>query len=257
MSETPTTLCLKRITSEMNHILKNQDPQINIQFDEKNILHVYFVFYNLQDTVYSGYYFGEMTFPYDYPLRAPKIVMNTPSGRFEIGKFICTSFSHFHDSKYAQSSDKPAWSPAFNISSCCKGLLSLLFEESEGIGSILLTDINKEELINKRISFAKNSLDYNIAHYPEFIYYFEQLYKTNEVIKQVINVKEPIPEVIKQDTILEINNQDVNVKEQIPEDKLLKNIKFLKNKKNNQTITDEENIKYSKLIKYYKKYYKK
>jgi ubiquitin-protein ligase len=114
----------------------------------------YFVVYDLQDTDYvNGVYLGKVILPPKYPFKAPDFQFLTPSGRFEINKKLCTSFTGYHQELY---------SPSWNIASMCAGLISFMTDstdriESKGIGGIHTTPEIKKETASKSREYVKNN----------------------------------------------------------------------------------------------------
>jgi ubiquitin-protein ligase len=138
----------------------------------------YFIVYDLKDTEYvNGIYLGKVILPPKYPFKAPDFQFLTPSGRFEINKRLCTSFTGYHQELY---------SPSWNIASMCAGLISFMTDstdnpESKGIGGIHTTKDIKQE-------FAKNSKNYiknNKNIFDIFETYFKQYY---EILDLCFNV---------------------------------------------------------------------
>ena len=86
--------------------------------DEKNIFVWHFLIFGLKDCDYeNGFYHGKITFPHEYPMKPPSIIMFTPSGRFECSKPICTSFSNYHPE---------SWNPLWGVESIVIGLISFM-----------------------------------------------------------------------------------------------------------------------------------
>ena len=52
----------------------------------------------------NGLYHGVVELNESYPFKPPKISFLTPSGRFEVGKDICMSFTNYHPESW-----QPAW----------------------------------------------------------------------------------------------------------------------------------------------------
>jgi hypothetical protein len=93
----------------------------------------------------SLFMLGNMTFPFDYPLKPPEIRVMTPSGRFDPGAKICLSYTSFH---------KESWSPGWTVSTMLLGLLSFMLEDTISTGCVKTSPEVKSK-------FAKESLVYN------------------------------------------------------------------------------------------------
>lgn len=130
----------------MRKLQKEPIPNALVRTDEKNVLDWYFVLYDLTDDYEGGEYFGKISFPNDYPFKAPTLKFITPNGRFEEGKTICTTFTHYHPEE---------WSPEWNTSGMLLGMISFMYEESrDGVGSIVMSKGERQKL-------AKGSKDFN------------------------------------------------------------------------------------------------
>lgn len=125
----------------------------------------YFVIYDLKDTVYeNGIYLVKVTLPPKYPFKAPDFVFLTDSGRFQVNKKICTSFTGFHPELY---------SPSWNICSLCAGLISFMTDptnspESKGIGYLETSDEMKKLIaIKSRTEISENPVIKE--HFKEYL----------------------------------------------------------------------------------------
>ena len=184
----------KRINKEIQLYQKDNFsfPNLIIQPNESDLTTWYFVIHDLKDTDYefisnndkcdnkddnkddnnsqvkTGIYLGKVLLPLKYPFKAPDFVFLTPSGRFEINKKICTSFTGFHNELY---------SPSWNIASMCAGLISFMTDketlESKGIGGISSTKEEKQQIAKDSIELIKNNEIFN----KYFKDYFEILFQ--------------------------------------------------------------------------------
>jgi len=151
--------CVRRLSNEMRKIEKEPIPNAFVRADEKNILDWYFVIHGLTDDYTGGMYLGKISFPPQYPFKAPTLKFITPNGRFEPEKTVCTTFTHYHPEE---------WSPEWNTSGMLLGMISFMYEENEtAVGSIKLTSEERQAL-------AKNSMNFNRKH-SKFIELFPDL----------------------------------------------------------------------------------
>ena len=165
----------KRINKEIQLYEKDNFKFPNLLLKPTDNLEVwYFVVYDLKDTEYeNGVYLGKVNLPSKYPFKAPDFQFLTPSGRFEINKKLCTSFTGYHQELY---------SPSWNIASMCAGLISFMTDstdhvESKGIGCLLTTsEFKKETAKNSRHYIRNNPFVYNI-----FEKYFKDYYDLLEL----------------------------------------------------------------------------
>ena len=152
----------------------------------------YFIIYDLKDTDFDdGVYLGKVILPSNYPFKAPDFCVFTPSGRFEINKKLCTSFSGYHQDLY---------SPSLNIAGMLHGLISFMTDsvdkpESKGIGGIYnSTKEDKQKLAKDSRNFnMKNKFNNDI-----FEKYFSDYYNIlkigsfSEEPNSKIEIKEPL-----------------------------------------------------------------
>jgi len=151
---------IKRINKEIqlyeksNFIFDN----LILQYKEDDLHTWYFIIYNLKDTDYeNGIYLGEVSLPDTYPFKAPDFKFLTHTGRFEINKKLCTTFTGFHNDQ---------WCPSWNICSMCAGLTSFMTDaqnttESKGIGGIETTKEEKQKIALKSRDTIKNNEIFN------------------------------------------------------------------------------------------------
>lgn len=125
----------------------------------------YFIIYDLKDTCYeNGIYLGKVSLPPRYPFKAPDFVFLTDTGRFQVNKKICTSFTGFHPELY---------SPSWNICSLCAGLISFMTDptdspESKGIGYLeSSSDTKKDIAAQSRSKILSNTIFQQ--HFKEYM----------------------------------------------------------------------------------------
>ena len=149
-------LCQKENFSFPNLIIKPSE-NLNVW---------YFLIHSLVDTDYeNGMYLGKVVLPDKYPFSPPDFIFLTESGRFEINRKICTSFTGFHQDLY---------SPSWNISSMLIGLVSFMTDsqetkDSEGLAGIKMSREDRQTIAKKSNEIVKNHEIYK--HY--FIEFFK------------------------------------------------------------------------------------
>ena len=128
--------------------------------DEKDILTWYFLIKAPVDSEYAGgYYIGKLLYTKDYPDKPPDYMMLTPSGRYTIGTKICLSNSGYHSNE---------WSSMWTMHATLTGFLSIMLSDIEhGLSHIRASKGERER-------FAKESIEYNKAHYPELVKLFNR-----------------------------------------------------------------------------------
>ena len=151
------TLFYKRLRKEIQLYQKDNFMLPNLILKPTDNLGIWYaVIYDLKDTEYAGgVYLMKIMVPEKYPLSPPDIMMLTPSGRFDINKKLCTSFTGYH---------KDLYSPSWNISAMCCGLISFLTDnfdraESKGIGGIDSTQEYKKQIAKESLNYIKNHKD--------------------------------------------------------------------------------------------------
>ena len=135
---------LKRIQKEYKDLIHNPIENIKILPNPDNIYEWHYLI-NSNNSPYNGEYYGILTLDKEYPMKAPSIIMKTPSGRFEVNKKLCFSMSDYH---------QETWNPSWNIRTIIIGFYSFMLEESETLGSI-------NDSYENRVKFANESYDYN------------------------------------------------------------------------------------------------
>jgi ubiquitin-protein ligase len=159
----------KRLSKEIQLYQKDDFKFPNLILKPSDNLEIwYFIVYDLKDTEYeNGVYLGKVILPPKYPFKAPDFQFLTPSGRFEINKKLCTSFTGYHQELY---------SPSWNIASMCAGLISFMTDstdliESKGIGGMSTTVEFKQQAATESRNYIKNNkfiLDIFEGHFKEY-----------------------------------------------------------------------------------------
>lgn len=95
---------------------------------DDDLLEMHFVVTGTVGSPYDGgEYWGRFRFPATYPNAPPDLEFFTPSGRFEPGKKICTSFTAFHPE---------SWNPMWTLNTLLSGVISFMDEDQTTAGSI-------------------------------------------------------------------------------------------------------------------------
>lgn len=96
----------KRYLNELKKLPSSLPPYVLAVPDDQNVLELHFILAYMPPTddaparaaYQHGIYWFKMTFPPDYPYRAPNIMSLTPNGRFRAGMNICVSETMFQQS---------------------------------------------------------------------------------------------------------------------------------------------------------------
>lgn len=70
----------------------------------------------------GGEYIVHVKLSNDYPMLPPDVLMLTPTGRFSVGRKICTTFTSYH---------KESWTPMYDFRAILKSFLSFMLDDSE------------------------------------------------------------------------------------------------------------------------------
>jgi ubiquitin-protein ligase len=102
----PSRMAVKRIQAELSAL--EQDPSPFFRARPLNdILDWHFVMLGANNTAYEGgFYHGQILLDQDYPMKPPRIIFLTESGRFEVGVPICLSITSHH---------RETWQPSWDI----------------------------------------------------------------------------------------------------------------------------------------------
>jgi ubiquitin-protein ligase len=141
----------KRIQRDIQSF-KESPPEFvsTISVNEANMREVYFLCQGPTDTDFAGgEYVVKMSLPAEYPLYPPDLLMMTPSGRFQVGKPICTTFTSYHPE---------SWSPSYNFTTIMRSFMSFMVDD----GATHVGGLNDSK--EKRRKFAKESKNYNASH---------------------------------------------------------------------------------------------
>jgi ubiquitin-conjugating enzyme E2 J2 len=218
------SLHTKRIQGDIRLLSAQPLEGINVCYDDNNMLTWYFLISGSLNTDYvGGEYIGRIVFDTNYPKTAPEFYMETPNGRFEVGKKICLSNSKFHQSE---------WSMSWTIHAIVLAFVSIMYEDTDkGISHIVKS---KEE----RKILATKSIEWNIKNMP-------RIYKKLKEDYLGMNIKDAKTSDNK--TFLVVDANDVNNKVKILNS--LITIYEIRQKKNKQ-----HKQKHKEIIKIIKKF---
>lgn len=142
-----------RFLAEIKNIKENKikSEYFDIVQDPNNELILYFLIKRLDGDFKNGIYLGKLLLDQNYPFIAPKIIMLTPNGRFDLEREIY--FGEY-------------WSALWTIDKLLFALIGSLLDNDHGIGFM-------HDSKEKRIKLANESIEYNKSKYPDIIKLFE------------------------------------------------------------------------------------
>ena len=133
-----------RLRKELLAINKDRPEFIWATHKETNILLWSFLVAPPDDTVYgSGWYWGRVTFPQDYPFAPPGIQFVTPSGRFRPETKICMSMSDYHPESWTVR--KSNFKLCFNLRLVVVGARCCSLYAVEGISRRLCPSLSRKQ----------------------------------------------------------------------------------------------------------------
>jgi len=114
---------------------------------EENLFEWHFTVRGPGDTDFQGgVYHGRILVPTEYPMKPPDIIVNTPNGRFEVGKKICLSISGHHPE---------TWQPSWSIRTALLAIIGFMPSPAQGtIGSLDYTPEERRALAKRSVSWS-------------------------------------------------------------------------------------------------------
>ncbi|XP_078001468.1 uncharacterized protein LOC144453969 [Glandiceps talaboti] len=145
---------VKRLMREAQELHEPTENYFAQPLDD-NLFEWHFTVRGPPDSEFSdGIYHGRITFPPEYPMKPPSIMLLTPNGRFEIGKKICLSISGYHPE---------TWQPSWSIRTVLLAIIG--FMPTHGHGAIGSLDYTPDE----RKILAKRSKEWKCKECGEIL----------------------------------------------------------------------------------------
>jgi ubiquitin-conjugating enzyme E2 J2 len=157
-------ILVSRLSKEYKSIQTSPLPNAIIVPEPTNWLHWHFLLHSLSGDFTSGVYHGELRFPSDFPMSPPTILMHTPNGRFVPGDKICVSMSSFHPE---------TWSPSWTISGIVVALISYMYEDEQGVGTVLSSPMAKRALAKESLSMNKQNEKF-VNIFEDYLHLFKE-----------------------------------------------------------------------------------
>ena len=150
------TTNIKRLQKFIKELETDKSDYFDAKPSNDDITVWYVRIYNLADEYTDGEYYMKIVFTNEYPFKPPSYMMLTPSGRFEINKYICMSNTGYHADQ---------WSPLWSLSAIINAMISFFYErQSVGISHIN----NSTEEVRK--NFAQQSKEFNQKNLKKIIF---------------------------------------------------------------------------------------
>lgn len=129
---------IQRLGREKEQLDKSRVREFYAAPLEDNIFEWHFTLLGPADSPYAeGLYHGVLRFSNDYPFSPPDITFLTTSGRFEVGKSICSSVSSYHPE---------LWQPRYDIALVLVALRAFMAQDDEeGIGALARQYVSADE----------------------------------------------------------------------------------------------------------------
>lgn len=165
---------IKRIQKEYKDLTLNPIDNIIIIPDVDNIYIWHYLIFGTQEPYINGTYYGILTLHEDYPMKAPRIIIKTPNGRFKPDTRLCFSMSDYH---------QETWNPNWNIRTIMLGFYSFMLEESSTEGSIETDFLTRQQLAKNSVNFNKTINNFtNIFESIDFSLYTNNTSNTSNKI---------------------------------------------------------------------------
>jgi len=163
---------LQVIRNELSVHYRDRPEDIKLYISENNIYNVYGLITGNRGTPFAGgQYIARLTLPPEYPLKAPKLVLLTPNGRFTINEELCFSFTDRYNRSVMHKNSSDGWRPTWTFEAMFRVLLSIMItpppsEDGPVVGLLTSDDTTISHL-------AKKSETYNRIHFSDIIDCFD------------------------------------------------------------------------------------
>ena len=122
-------MAIRRLQTELKQLTKEPNYFFSVSPNEENFFEWDFIIIGPPETFYEGGLFkGKMTFPSNYPIRAPDLKFTTPlyhPNIYKDGK-VCISILHEGEDQYGYESVNERWNPSHGVNTVLLSILSML-----------------------------------------------------------------------------------------------------------------------------------
>jgi ubiquitin-conjugating enzyme E2 J1 len=106
-NERPSPMAIKRIQRELTLLQKEPPDFFRAQPLHDDLLDWHFVLLGAENSVFeNGLFHGRIMLDQDYPMKPPRVVFLTETGRFEVGVPVCLTITSHH---------AECWQPTWDI----------------------------------------------------------------------------------------------------------------------------------------------
>lgn len=136
-------MAIKRIQSELASLKKEPPDFFRAQPLNDDLLDWHFVLLGAENSVFErGLFHGRIMLDQDYPMKPPRVIFLTETGRFEVGVPVCLTITSHH---------AECWQPTWDIRTALTAIRA--FMETPAAGALGGIDSSDED----RINFAQRS----------------------------------------------------------------------------------------------------
>jgi ubiquitin-conjugating enzyme E2 J1 len=138
-NEQPSPMAIKRIHSELAGLKKEPSDFFRAQPLNDDLLDWHFVLLGAENSVFeNGLFHGRIMLDQDYPMKPPRVIFLTESGRFEVGVPVCLTITSHH---------AECWQPSWDIRTALTAIRAFMQTAADGaLGGIDSADEDRIEL---------------------------------------------------------------------------------------------------------------
>ena len=138
-NQQPSPMAIKRIQSELAGLKKEPSDFFRAQPLNDDLLDWHFVLLGAENSVFeNGLFHGRIMLDQDYPMKPPRVIFLTESGRFEVGVPVCLTITSHH---------AECWQPSWDIRTALTAIRAFMQTAADGaLGGIDSADEDRIEL---------------------------------------------------------------------------------------------------------------
>eukprot|EP00802_Teleaulax_amphioxeia_P014641 Tamp_14711.p1 GENE.Tamp_14711~~Tamp_14711.p1 ORF type:complete len:516 (-),score=99.97 Tamp_14711:58-1581(-) len=138
-NERPSPMAIKRIQSELAGLQKEPSDFFRARPLNEDLLDWHFVLLGAENSVFEkGLFHGRIMLDQDYPMKPPRVIFLTETGRFEVGVPVCLTITSHH---------AECWQPTWDIRTALTAIRAFMETPSDGaLGGLDCADEDRMEL---------------------------------------------------------------------------------------------------------------